>query len=531
MGASLGVVLWHLGGRDRRRLVVASLVGVSPYLVHLATAGPGQRRARDGDRAGVRPAGRPGPAPAAQRAPTSTASSSGPAPSTSRPWPFPSPTGPRPAQPLARSLLGGGVRAPRSWAGWRAHRDGRTRLLVMAAFAAGLVPQALQRADSTHLAWVSCVTLGASSPPRSRARPGDRLPERLRTVARRRPPARAPRWPSSRTSPRAPTPRPSGQTFGYRRNALSHGARGPRVPLRPPRRGRGRQRAPPGRRRDHRAGRPTSSSAPATCARRPYSEAFLYYLLPDLDPGDPLHRDGPGRGQRRPTRAWPTSCAAADVVDPARRSATTGTSRTTPLVDGPDEPNQVLARRLLPRRRPTARDCSAAASTRCTSGAEARRTATGRVPAVRTLVVIPTYEEALEHHRGAHPRARRGPPRRHARRRRQQPRRHRRPRPGHRRRARARSTCSCARRRTASATPTATASGWGWTAATTCSCRWTPTCRTTPPPCLRCSRPSTTAPRPSSGRATCRAARCRTGRGTGGPCRSGATATPASCSA
>jgi len=33
-------------------------------------------------------------------------------------------------------------------------------LLVLALFACGLLPQALQRADSTHLAWVSCIPLG-----------------------------------------------------------------------------------------------------------------------------------------------------------------------------------------------------------------------------------------------------------------------------------------------------------------------------------------------------------------------------------
>ena len=59
MGASLGVVLWHLDGRDRRRLVRrARCVGVAPYLVHLAMAGPGNVVAGHGDRAGVRAARR-----------------------------------------------------------------------------------------------------------------------------------------------------------------------------------------------------------------------------------------------------------------------------------------------------------------------------------------------------------------------------------------------------------------------------------------------------------------------------------------
>jgi len=39
-------------------------------------------------------------------------------------------------------------------------RGGDKRLIVLALFSAGLLPQALQRADSTHLAWVSCVPFG-----------------------------------------------------------------------------------------------------------------------------------------------------------------------------------------------------------------------------------------------------------------------------------------------------------------------------------------------------------------------------------
>jgi hypothetical protein len=44
--------------------------------------------------------------------------------------------------------------------GIRAARRGNRRLLALALFSVGLLPQAIQRADSTHLAWVSCVPLG-----------------------------------------------------------------------------------------------------------------------------------------------------------------------------------------------------------------------------------------------------------------------------------------------------------------------------------------------------------------------------------
>ncbi len=66
------------------------------------------------------------------------------------------------------------------------------------------------------------------------------------------------------------------------------------------------------------------------------------------------------------------------------------------------------------------------------------------------------------------------------------------------------------------------------TVATTGSSRWTPTCPTTPPPCPRSSPSSTPARPPSSAPATCPAARSPTGPGTGGRCPGGATATPAS---
>jgi hypothetical protein len=44
----------------------------------------------------------------------------------------------------------------------RAHvrRTGSRRLIVLALFACGLLQQAVQRADSTHLAWVSCIPFG-----------------------------------------------------------------------------------------------------------------------------------------------------------------------------------------------------------------------------------------------------------------------------------------------------------------------------------------------------------------------------------
>lgn len=59
------------------------------------------------------------------------------------------------ALPVAAAVvLGTGIVA------WRRDADRRSRvLLVVGAFGAGLLPQAVQRPDTTHLAWVSCVSM------------------------------------------------------------------------------------------------------------------------------------------------------------------------------------------------------------------------------------------------------------------------------------------------------------------------------------------------------------------------------------
>jgi hypothetical protein len=75
------------------------------------------------------------------------------------PWSLPSP--PSPAQLSLWLLLLVAANTVLVLAGWRVlRRSGDRRLLALAVFSAGLLPQALQRADSTHLAWVSCVPFG-----------------------------------------------------------------------------------------------------------------------------------------------------------------------------------------------------------------------------------------------------------------------------------------------------------------------------------------------------------------------------------
>ena len=74
------------------------------------------------------------------------------------PWPLPALGSP--AQLSVWLYLTVAVLAVLVLAGTRAGRRGDRRLLVFALFAVGLLPQALQRADSAHLAWVSAVPLG-----------------------------------------------------------------------------------------------------------------------------------------------------------------------------------------------------------------------------------------------------------------------------------------------------------------------------------------------------------------------------------
>jgi hypothetical protein len=147
-----------LSGPERKRLAGWTLAGMSPYLIHIAMAGPGNVV----EGLFVEPVfelrpGRALPLPPSwghfdgflQRAGLLI----------EPPWPLPAP--PSPAQLSLWFVLLVGSVALLLTAGVVVLRTrGERRLLVMAAFAAGLLPQAIQRADSTHLAWVSCVPLG-----------------------------------------------------------------------------------------------------------------------------------------------------------------------------------------------------------------------------------------------------------------------------------------------------------------------------------------------------------------------------------
>jgi hypothetical protein len=161
LGLALGVLfVWALDGRGRRRLALGAAIGLSPYLVHLALAGPGNaiRGMVLEPVFDLRP-GRRLPFPPPHDEYTSFLNRA----FAFRKFPWPLPTSDQPMQiflffcalvAATAVLVAIAVWAKRSGSehGWR--------LLALALFAAGLLPQAMQRADTAHLSWVSCVTFG-----------------------------------------------------------------------------------------------------------------------------------------------------------------------------------------------------------------------------------------------------------------------------------------------------------------------------------------------------------------------------------
>ncbi|HEY6698072.1 MAG TPA: hypothetical protein VIZ67_07605 [Acidimicrobiales bacterium] len=157
IGLSAAVLWGGLERGERVRLAAAFAVGVSPYLVHVAMAGFGNVV----EGLVLQPvfdlrAGRSLPFPPSwshfdgflQRAGALIEPS----------WPLPA--APTPAQLSLWLGLLIAANAALVFMGIRAARRGNRRLLALALFSVGLLPQAIQRADSTHLAWVSCVPLG-----------------------------------------------------------------------------------------------------------------------------------------------------------------------------------------------------------------------------------------------------------------------------------------------------------------------------------------------------------------------------------
>lgn len=341
-----GLIVWLALDRSARRRLLAGLaISCAPYLVHVAMAGPSA--AFTGlvlepvfDLRG----GRHLPIPPSTGHFDGFLQGAGAL--DQPPWPLPAPTGPHQLWiwffallAVGAVLVAGGVAARR--------RTGQRRLLAIAAFSVGLFPQAIQRPDSTHLAWVGCVAFAMlpaavielwrarRSPTTSTGVPSRQLglvalavPAVLLLIV-------APYF-TFRSYAEA-----TAQSLGHRRTEGVIEHHGRRFPY---------------KRRDAVAAvnemlpivdRLTEPGerlivGPGDLRKTSYSEAFLYYLLPDLVPGtryiemDPGVANAPGSGLA-------DEIAAADVVILSTIRDDWNEPNDS-LLFGPDEPNEVLAR-------------------------------------------------------------------------------------------------------------------------------------------------------------------------------------------
>jgi len=286
-GLSMVALGWGAAGLLRKRFAIGLGIGLSPYLIHLITAGPDTViRGMVLDPVVYLRGGRSLPLPPPldhfdaqlQRAGNLTPLR----------WPLPTIEGPAQLT-LWFFLLIASVIALAVIAVWliRRHPESmRARvLLASAAFSVGILPQAIQRADSTHLAWVACVPMAL-------------LPVAVLEVVRARRPDVQTRTVAIAAAGtllvvlafvipnftvRSYTDY-SAQTFGYHRLSypITHDGRTFYY----------------GRKDDADAAtellaeldsisKPGQSLfvGPTDLRRTPYSDAYFYYLIPKLDPG------------------------------------------------------------------------------------------------------------------------------------------------------------------------------------------------------------------------------------------------------
>lgn len=273
----------------RLRLLAAFGAGLSPYLVHLAMAGPGNVwQGMVVDPLFNLRGGRRLPLPPSWSHFDGFLQRAGQL--NEPPWPFPAPHSPSQLTLWLGLLLAAVVVLVA--VGRRAARRDRTSMaahamLVLGVFCVGLLPQALQRADTTHLAWVSAVPIGL-------------LPIAVREVLDHRRASGASARAAYRPWIAAATPfvllfvlvphftlrtyaDATAQTFGYHRQSytIRHGDRVFYY---------GRKDAVDAVNAMlpdiDRLKRPGDRLFVGTgdLRKTPYSEAFLYYLLPDLPP-------------------------------------------------------------------------------------------------------------------------------------------------------------------------------------------------------------------------------------------------------
>ena len=337
LGLSLGAFfVWALDGRGRRKLATGAVIGVSPYLVHLVLAGPGNAiRGMVLEPVFELRAGRRLPFPPPHDDYTSFLNR---AFAFRRfPWPLPAPE-----QPMQIFLFFCALFAATAllvviavWAK-RAGSEHGWRMIALSLFALGLLPQAVQRADTAHLSWVSCIAFGL-------------LPMFLAEVAR----LRGARALVAHTVVLAPLvvmllfPHFTyrwyadyvGQSFGYDRHFYSVDHRG----------------------RSFYYGRHDVTEAaeamfadierltepgdrlivgPGDLAVTPYSESYLYFMLPQLEPGTHFIEMDPGVANAEDS-GLADEVRAADVIILSTMYDNWHEPNTS-MDPGSDEPNQVL---------------------------------------------------------------------------------------------------------------------------------------------------------------------------------------------
>lgn len=288
--AGLVAVGWWLTPALRKRLAAGAALGVAPFLIHLATAGVGAvwRGLVVEPVVELRPGRRLPVPPSPDRFDGFLQRADALEPQ----WPLPAID--LPAQLTAWFfLLLASIALLVFVAVRRRGEPLDRRLAVLAAFSAGLAPQALQRADSTHLAWVS--TVAVAFVPLALARLANRPPALAAGVVLAGVLVLIPHY----------TARGYGElaagTFGLHRSGWAVRNDG----------------------RTFYAGRPDVAAdlqpvleeadrrsepgdrlfvGPLDLRRTPYVDSFVYFLLPDLEPAtyfiemDPGVADAPGSG-------------------------------------------------------------------------------------------------------------------------------------------------------------------------------------------------------------------------------------------
>ena len=277
-------------GLDRprvKRLLIGIAVGIAPYLIHIATAGPGHVfKGMVLDPVFHLRGGRSLPLPPPWGHLDGFLQRAGALAQLN--WPIPSLARPQQLFLFFFVLLGSiGFLLYAAWRAIRAEPASITArtLLVVALFSLGIVPQALQRVDSAHLEWVACVPFGF-------------LPVALFDVARRRWPRVNPvrfaqgagavalalvvfLLPAFTVSTWADY---TLQTFGSHRTAYKISHDGRTFYYGKQDRARGAQEVIDATAAITKPG-DKLFVGPVNLRKTPYSDAYLYYMLPDLVPG------------------------------------------------------------------------------------------------------------------------------------------------------------------------------------------------------------------------------------------------------